>query len=296
MNILILNKFKFHYETIESIIQYIDKILSIQNFNIEKIKNIHLKIVPNPSFESYIKNKYPQLITKIFYLNYLTPHKFYNYIINCTIYPRDFKIIKNKNKNKYFYICHETGIPKQKNIFFLTPLCKTSNYIYLDKLPFQNQNSPFNSDLPIYAIQGNIDAHRRNYNLLIKILENKYNYDFRIKLIGRGQIPIQLKKFSDKIILKNNLNFIDYHKEFLDVYCILPLILKKTHKQYYINKLTSTINYAKAYNLKCIIDDDLQKIYNLENAEVFYNENDIVKVFEKTLNDFYNQKLSICKN
>ncbi len=285
MNILILNKVHFHYETIQSIIEYIDKILNIDK---NSIKNIHLKIFPNKPFENYIKSKYPNLLTKIFDLKENTPHKNYQYIINCTIYPRQYNLIKNKNKNKYFYICHETNIPKQKNIFFLTPLCNNNNYIYLDKLPFQENKIDIN--IPIYAIQGNIDANRRNYKLLYKILEENHEHEFKIKLIGRGQLPNQLKKFSDKIILRNNLNFFDYHKEFLDVYCILPLILKKTHKQYYTRKLTSTINYAKAYNLKCLIDDDLQKIYKLENVEVFKDENDIVSAFKKTLNDFYLKK------
>ncbi len=285
MNILILNKVHFHYETIQSIIEYIDKILNIDKNN---IKNIHLKIVPNKPFENYIKNKYPHLITHIFDLNENTPHKNYKYIINCTIYPRQYNLIKNKNKDKYFFICHETNIPKQKNIFFLTPLCNNNNYIYLDKLPFQENKIDMN--IPIYAIQGNIDANRRNYKLLYKILEENHQHDFKIKLIGRGQMPNQLKKFSDKIILRNNLNFIDYHKEFLDIYCILPLTLKKTHKQYYTKKLTSTINYAKAYNLKCLIDNDLQQIYNLDNAEIFNDENDILNAFKKTLNDFYLKK------
>ncbi len=284
MSVLIINKVPFHYETIESIIEYIDKITKCDK---EKIKNFHLKIVPNKSFEDYLKKKHSN-ITRIYNHKDKTPHKNYKFIINCTIYPRNYNLIKNKNKNKYFFICHETNIPKQKNIFFLTPLCNNDNFIYLDKLPFQEDKK--NNDIPIYAIQGNIDSHRRNYKLLYKILDENYDKDFKIKLIGRGQMPEQLKKFKDKIILKNNLNFLDYHKEFLDVYCILPLTLKKTHKQYYTRKLTSTINYAKAYNLKCLIDDELQNIYKLENAEVFHDENDIVEAFTKTLNDFYSNK------
>ena len=51
--------------------------------------------------------------------------------------------------------------------------------------------------------------------------------------------------------------------------------------------MTSSINYARAYNLKCLIDNDLQKIYNLSNVEVFNNEGNIVEAFKKTLNDFY---------
>ena len=168
-------------------------------------------------------------------------------------------------------------------MFFLTPLA--NNYIIADKLPYCEYKKKIN--IPIYVIQGNITSSRRYYKLLEKILDENYNYNFEIKLLGKGNLPEELKKYSDKIILLNNLNFVDYHREFLDVYCILPLITKKTHPQYYDYKLTSTINYCIGYNLKCIIDKDLQKIYNLNNVEIFNNENDIVNTFKKTLIDFY---------
>lgn len=87
--------------------------------------------------------------------------------------------------------------------------------------------------------------------------------------------------------MKNNLNFIDYHKEFLDAYCILPLISKETHPQYYNNKLTSSINYVRGYKLKCIIDEYLQEIYKLDNVEVYRDINDIESSFINTLKNFY---------
>jgi hypothetical protein len=93
--------------------------------------------------------------------------------------------------------------------------------------------------------------------------------------------------FKDKIIIKKNLAFEEYHKEFSDVYCIIPLITKNTHPSYYKNKMTSSINYARAYKLKCLIDKDLQDIYELPDTEIFTNESNIVEAFKKTLNDFY---------
>jgi hypothetical protein len=67
----------------------------------------------------------------------------------------------------------------------------------------------------------------------------------------------------------------------------LPLISKKTHPHYYNNKLTSSINYTRGYKLKCIIDNDLQKIYNLKDVEIYNNINDITSCFIKTLEQFY---------
>ena len=44
-----------------------------------------------------------------------------------------------------------------------------------------------------------------------KILERKYDTDFKIKIVGKGEIPKVLEDllytYSDKIILKRNLNF-----------------------------------------------------------------------------------------
>ena len=154
-----------------------------------------------------------------------------------------------------------------------------------DILPFKNNKHKHN--IPIYIIQGFIQ--RRNHNLLVKILEKKYNYNFLIKIIGFGNnFPNMLSRYKDKITFHTNLSFTDYHKQFLNVYCILPLVSKKFIPSYYKNKLTSSINYAIGYDLKCLIDKDLQNIYNLKNSEVYNDENDICASFEKTLIDFYN--------
>ena len=147
------------------------------------------------------------------------------------------------------------------------------------------------SNIPIYVIQGNLNQGRRDLKLLNKILDGSYKHKFIIKLIGRGTLPEELERNKDKIILLNNLNFKDYHKEILDTYCILPLISKEENPEYYNNKLTSTINYARGYNLKCLIDEDLQKIYKLENVEIYKNINDITECFIKTLEEFYNNNI-----
>lgn len=272
MILFIENNVGFHYEIIETIILNYNKIIIIN-----EISTIYLSVLDsNISFIKYIKKKYPNI-------HFSTPTEF-DYYISCTIYDNDYnKLIKNSNK--YFYISHviTDRLEKLSNVFFLTPL--TNKYIITDKLPYIENK--IKSDIPIYVIQGNITSDRRNYKLLEKILEKNYEHDYIIKLIGRGNLPKELEKYSDKIKLRNNLNFVDYHREFLDVYCILPLITKQTHPQYYNNKLTSSINYCIGYNLKCIIDKDLQKIYNLNDVEIFDDENNIVNSFKKTLIDFY---------
>lgn len=268
--ILIQNLYKCHYEIIETIIVKHKDI-----FNISEETQIYLHIITNSSFVNYIKSKYPNII--------FNNIKDYDYYVNCTVYEKDFKKINKNDKNK-LYISHRATkeLDNYANIYCLTPLAK--RYIYCDILPFCDTKK-IKTRIPNYIIQGNLNQRRRNLNLLIQILSHKYEHSFKIKMIGRGKLPNELIKFKDKIILKNNLNFIDYHKEFLDGYCILPLITKKSHPKYYSTTLTSTINYAKAYNLKCLIDKDLQNIYNLNNVEIFTDN--IVNSFKNTLKDFY---------
>lgn len=265
----IVNDITCHNEIIETLIVKYQEIIK----NKVDIIKIHCL---NNELKQYLKNKYPKII--------LEKSTDADYYINATFYPNELNKIINLDKKKYFYISHRVNSKclEHSNIFYLTPLSK-KNYLSFDILPFKENKKL--ASIPIYVMQGNLNHGRRNYNLLIKILQEKFDKDFKIKLIGRGTLPKELLPYKNKIILKNNLNFIDFHKEFLDVYAILPLISKKTHPRYYTNQLTSTINYAKAYNLKAIIDQDLQDIYQLENAEV-YTDN-ILTAFKKSLDNFY---------
>ena len=271
--LLIYNNVSFHYEIIESVIIKYREILNIYE---ENDIDIYLHVLGNNIFVNYIKNKYPKIIFEKI--------DNYDYYINCTIYDNDFNNLK-LDTNKRF-ISHEITerLKNHPNVVFLTPL-SIKNYFMADILPFKNNKHKHN--IPIYIIQGSIE--RRNYNLLVKILEKKYNYNFLLKIVGFGNnFPNMLSRYKDKITFHTNLSFTDYHKQFLNVYCILPLVSKKFNPSYYKNKLTSSINYAIGYDLKCLIDKDLQNIYNLKNSEVYNDENDICASFEKTLIDFYN--------
>ena len=160
--------------------------------------------------------------------------------------------------------------------------------MYFTELPFKNEKQ--NSENPIFIIQG--ELKRRNWNLVKKILERKYDTDFKIKIVGKGEIPKVLEDllytYSDKIILKRNLNFQDYHREFLDCYGIIPLISKEENASYYKNKLTSSINYGLAYDLWFLIDKDLQEIYNLKKSKTYTNNID--DIFENFLKIFAQKK------
>jgi hypothetical protein len=277
MKLLIANNVNFHYEIIESVIVKYNEIFEIEK---QETDEIYLHINSNKSFEEYILQKYPKIK--------LENTNSYNYYINCTVYDRDFQKLDIEKKNRR-YISHEITqrLRNNPNVLFLTPLSKT-NYICSDVLP-EKHKTP--SNIPIYIIQGNINQGRRDFKLLKTILDKSYTHKFIVKIVGKGHLPDELQNHSDKIIVKSNLNFIDYHKEFSDAYCILPLISKQTQPQYYTKKLTSSINYAVGYDLKCLIDKDLQDIYNLKNVEIYKNINDISRGFANTLDLFYHTNM-----
>lgn len=287
MKILFIeNKYTFHYEIIESVIVKYNSIIKYDN-----PCQIYLKLsyhFANKSeesksfkFKEYIEKKYNNIIFE-------SPNK-YDYYISITVYNRNYPIIE-KNSNNKFYISHEFNrqLKKLDNVYYLTPLAK-KNLFKANILPFNNPVKKIKTDIPIYVIQGNL-GNKRDFSLLEEIFKHKYDYDFIFKIIGgvdkKYSFPSTLLN-KPNILIKTDLDFINYHKEFLDCYCLLPLTNKKKCPKYYQNKLTSSINYAEGYNLKCLIDKDLQNIYNLENVEIFNSKEDIVESFKLTLKEFY---------
>ena len=113
-------------------------------------------------------------------------------------------------------------------------------------------------------------------------------HDFHIKIIGKGEIPdrlVQLKnRLKDKLMIQNKLEHMDfaqYHEQFLQSTYLLPMVSQEEQPHYYDNSLTSSISYAKAYNLCCILDWKLQSIYNVSNAIVYNNGDHLRQIFNK---------------
>lgn len=274
-----------HLEIIESVINKYSEIIGCQ-FPPSTDFFLFLKKDVDTSFKEYIHSKYPKI-------KFGAPETM-DYTIDINFYPKPEKIqhlnSKNNDPQKNFYISHRVFESREKypNVFFLTPLSLT-NFINADILPF-NERKKIITDVPIYVIQGNFSEIRRDYNLLKIILKHTFNYDYKIKLVGRGQIPALALSFPEKFIICQNKNFIDFHEQFHDCYCIMTLTTRKRNKKYYKSTLTSTINYALGYNLKCLIDRQLQNIYHLPNAQVYNKPRDIVHAFERTLKYFYSKK------
>ena len=269
----IFNDYNYHYEIIESVIVKYREL-----FKVDESMKIYLYVKGDEVYRSYIRMKYPDI--EFGRINN------YDYYVNCTVYDKDFmKLDKNSNSRRR-YISHEmtARLVSNPNVYFLAPFAGR-NYLKADVLPFAGIKRK--TKRPVYVVQGNLNHNRRHLGLLVRILRGNYKYDFEIRMVGNGYLPNELRPYRNRIVLRNNLNFVDYHEQFLDVYCILPMISKKTHPHYYRNKLTSSINYARGYGIKCLIDKDLQDIYRLGDVEVFMGEDDIVKAFGRTLENYY---------
>ena len=284
-NIVISNKGCYgHLEVIESIIHKYPLIIRQTIHSSEEQIFIDLKDDVDKSFIKYISEKYPKI-------KFGLP-KIIHFTIYITFYPNEksLNMVRNKDPQKNFFICHRVFKERENypNIFFLTPL-SINNFISANILPFESSKKK-NTDIPIFVIQGNFSECRRDYNLLKVILKHKFEYPFKIKLLGRGDIPKIVKSNPDLFIICQNKNFIEYHQELNDCYCIMTLITRKRNKKYYKGCLTSTINYALAYNLKCIIDSQLQDIYHLPNVEVYQKPRDIVNAFGRALKYFFSKK------
>lgn len=285
INLLIINNKSYcHLEIIESIIVNYHEVIKLKIPPSYIQLFLILKEDCDESFIRYIKYKYPKI--------QFTSPKFIDYTININFYPSDkyFKRLENSNPKFNFFISHRVFKDHEQhpNVLFLTPLSKTK-HISCPILPFTNEKKIL-TDVPIFVIQGSFSHLRRDYNLLKYILRTKFDYDYKIKLIGKGDIPPIVKYNKDKFIVCNNCNFIDFHKEFRDCFAILTLLSRKRNKKYYRNSLTSTINYARGYKLKCIIDSQLQSIYKLPDVQIYQKTKDITVAFEKCLKYFYNKK------
>ncbi len=267
----IKNTCDYHYEIIPFVLEKYETIIKTNIDKSSKGVEIFLNCGPSESFKKFVNNMYPNVKLEV--------PKYCNYYINCTIYKNDEPYIR-LNRNAY-YIAHEVFPTENKNIIFLTPLNNT-NYILCDRLAYCDNVKV--AEFPIFVIQG--DIKRRDLDILKIILEGSYDYDYRIKILGSSRLPSDFDKYSDKLILKYDLDFIDYHTEFLDCYCILPLITKDIRPEYYCRKLTSSIIYGLAYNLHFLIDKDLQDIYNLKNVSIFENKGEITECFKSVLATF----------
>lgn len=285
--ILIYNGRTFHWEIVESVLYHRNTIFK----SLPEPLEIHLSVEDNPSFIGYMKKKYPNIHVE---KNQKYPsksdfHKFleqYDFIIHCTLYDSQYKNIKSDSRNAY--IAHDVSerLQEYPNVFFLCPFA-SKNELTASVLPYSERVMAHpRTAIPIFVIQGNL--RRRDMATLYYILENTKKFNYKIKILCRNisdSIQQKLLPYMDKIIICENYKFEEYHREFVNCYCIMTLVHPDATPEYYTNKLTSSINYAKAYKLKSFLDEKLQSIYHLPDAFVHDGKN-ILNVFIGSIHRF----------
>jgi hypothetical protein len=280
--IQIVNPVPSHYEVLEEIIHQAPRIVKLPS-DIEY--DIHLYIIKNLSFEKYIRETYPRVRI----------HYNFNYMItgtNCyTIFATILdRFVLRKNNPKKFFLLHryDKKYSTWENIYGLAAYFVPSRRLSITHLPFVNVKK-HETPIPLFAVQGNLNHnYRRSWNLLVNIFRKKWRYEFKVKLIGRGKLPAVLKPYKENIILCNNLNFIDYHREFLDVYCLILPNTPESTPAYFGPKLTSSISYLQSYNIHGLLHEKLFQVSpTLESVTTFSSNENFLVAFEEVLNSFY---------
>ncbi len=269
----------YHTEVIESIIDNYQHIIG--DIKIDKIYLSHPYFIHTfleGSFESYIYKKHPKLNNGRPYFAKKT------YTINVTCYPKTLrKQLKARRKNTY-YITHEIEdwLKPYKNVFALTPVFP--RYMCMRLLPFAENKRK--SHVPIFVIQGSI---RRKDTDLLRIILNENDGsggEYKIRILSKRKPPSDIISH-ERVKHVNTNSFVGFHSQFVDCYGIIPLVSFEKQKHYYVKKCTASINYARGYDLKCLIDSKLQDVYKLENVKVYEDKRDIGKKFGECLLDFY---------
>lgn len=275
MNIYVENSVWWHTEIIESLFTILLAKFGIDTSNM----TVYLKIEPNDELQSYLTNKYSNII-----LVKAKPELLFAYEIYATFYPEDIDSVSKKST--CIYISHRVDevLTDISNVYYLTPLCGNNKYIIPSMLP---EITRIKTAMPIFVVQGNITEGRRNYRSLLPIFEAYKDVPFKIKFIGRGQLPHYLYPYANKIVLKRDLPFLQYHHAFADAFGILTLIDDTFNHGYYESQLTSSISYGIGYNLLFIASNRLKDIYGLEKCIPYSSQAEMVSGFKKAIDMFY---------
>ena len=310
----IINSGNCHLETIESIIYYRD-IITGQQKNIDDQITVRLSDF-HDEYANYLQSIYPDVV--IHYHNVELDQdpsendliakrkreKYFNahFEGTCSLFQSKSPVVdyqihvtagewdleKVKHEPGQYYICHQVSekTKQYENVYNLTPINSSMRYFIADQLPFTNEMKR-DQNYPIFLAQGRLSW--RDMDTLLEILDCPL--DFKVKILTREPIPEVLKKYQDKIIYKNLPKFTEYHREILNCTGILPLTRNEQgnpSEKYYKNTLTSTISYGIAYDLKFVIDEELNRIYNKHIKQSYvYKPGDtasIHKAIENSLN------------
>lgn len=160
---------------------------------------------------------------------------------------------------------------------------KMVNPHYFQEVSCKNKNEKTK-----FVVIGNIDHGRRNYDLLIKVVQQliERGYEnFEVNIIGAlfetFEVPDEFLKY---IAVKGRLNFPDMYREIENSDFILPLLDIKNpeHVDYIQNKVTGSYQLSLGFLKPMIINETFANFYNLnEKNAITYKANELTNAIEK---------------
>jgi len=284
------NGYTYHFEIVFAFIEY---------FN-QKYQNL-VKFYFLPKFINHTRKKILQNYSFFEQRIRITKPENYDLKIILTAYQKkDFKQmleLKNDKKTVLISHLHHSDLDSFNNLIYLTPIIG-KKYIIPASFPFPKVEPNFEK-APVFLIQGNIEEARRNYKSLLAVFENNKDHDFRIMILGRGNLPSYLEPYRNKIILRANLDDWEYHQSIQEATFILPIVDHTFKHGYFKKKLTSSISYGLGFGLRFVIYSKLAELYGLDDQYIYKahkKDVDIVPVFKKALDDFRNKTLKPIPN
>lgn len=186
--------------------------------------------------------------------------------------------------NMFFLKYNEQTLVAQKRIFALSnlPYIAQLNPHYFGEFKGVDKNKSDNKT--VFVGVGRMGA--RNYNCLIdavRLLKAK-KYNFVIKVIGSGKIEIP-DDLKDKIIHLGRINYKDMYSEVLSSDYIIGGLdpFNEEHHQYLVGCTTGNLQLSLGFNKPMIINELFGKHYELDNAAIYYKDNDIYTAMETAI-------------
>ena len=265
----------FHYEVIERVIVHYKDIIK-QDVDCTIYLDVDTRAMFQ--FKEYLTSKHPAVVWGV--------AEAPQYCIDVTLYPSEYESIRHLDKSRFFFISHRFEAGDQPpNVYYLAPFAPMDRVFGKIVLPFQGHPRT-RTKRPVLVVQGGLNARHRDMTLLNLILRDPPSYPYTILLLGTRLEDRRLVDHPN-LVVKEGLPFLDFHRHFVHAHAILPLVSRQTHPQYYTKQLTSSVQYARAYNLQCILDRELQDIYQLPDVIVYSSPTGIAQAVRASVAAFY---------
>jgi hypothetical protein len=142
------------------------------------------------------------------------------------------------------------------------------------------------------CIPGKVEFKRRDYKLLIKIAkETKNTQNLKFIILGnintKDGISLQKEIFAnnleDKFVFFNTFIKNDEFYSYIEKSDYIMPLLYSDDKDYLRSKITGSFNLAYGFKKTLIVHEFYEKISDLKESSIFYNNSTIKETFEKNI-------------